>query len=126
MDQDVAEGRPIFAIGPEEPDFYNEDTTGRTAGQLYEFFDDSFGGEDWEFHRLPNPTCQDPISLDTLLQEQKHDPFCATLRATFDRPHSAFYVNGSGLLCRKSPLDGYKQQVVPATLRKGVLYLAHV
>lgn len=66
-----------------------------------------------------------PISMDDLLKEQASDAYCQSLVLETTKVDSDFVVDTHGLICRRSNLDGALQRVVPESLRKRVLYLAH-
>ena len=69
-----------------------------------------------------------PISIDELLSEQAADEYCQWARRQLDHHTQGtcpFAINQHGVLIRRSNLDGSLQVVVPATLRKRLLDIAH-
>ena len=68
-----------------------------------------------------------PISIDEMLSEQAADEYCQWARRCMDEGQgtSPFAINQHGVLVRRSQLDKSLQIVVPATLRKRLLEIAH-
>ena len=94
-----------------------------------------------EPHRKPKPIARDeelivnllrreelnsPISVDEMLAEQAVDSFCQhALRHMSQHPESPFAYDQHGVVVRRAALDGRLQIVVPSTLRKRLLRIAH-
>ena len=71
---------------------------------------------------------RNPISIDEMLSEQASDEYCQWARREMDRDtqgRSPFSINQHGVLTRRSRLDGSLQIVVPSSLRKRLLEIAH-
>ncbi|CAN8069116.1 unnamed protein product [Agarophyton chilense] len=66
-----------------------------------------------------------PISMEKLLQAQVEDESCKETAQFVRTPGSLVDYERFGLLCRRSPLDGALQRVIPTSLRAPFLYLAH-
>ena len=69
-----------------------------------------------------------PISIDEMLSEQAADEYCQWARREMDRDtqgRTPFAINQHGILIRRSTLDGSLQVVVPSSLRKRLLEIAH-
>ena len=69
-----------------------------------------------------------PISIDEMLSEQAADEYCQWARREMDRDtqgKSPFAINQHGILIRRSTLDGSLQVVVPLSLRRRLLDIAH-
>ena len=67
-----------------------------------------------------------PISVDEMLSEQSCDEYCQWARRQMDlSTESPFAIDQHGVLIRRSPLDGTLQVVVPESLRRRVLDIAH-
>ena len=69
-----------------------------------------------------------PISIDEMLSEQAADDYCQWARKQMDHHTQGtcpFAINQHGVLTRKSNLDGSLQVIVPASLRKRLLDIAH-
>ena len=69
-----------------------------------------------------------PISIDEMLSEQASDEYCQWARREMDRDtqgKSPFAINQHGVLTRRSTLDKSLQIVVPSSLRKRLLEIAH-
>ena len=69
-----------------------------------------------------------PISIDEMLSEQAADEYCQWARRQMDchtQGTSPFAINQHGVLTRKSKLDNSLQVVVPLSLRKRLLEIAH-
>ena len=66
-----------------------------------------------------------PVTQDDLIREQKTDPYCKAMMGEVGKSGTQFEVNQYGLLCRRAPLDGSIQIVVPASLRARISFLSH-
>ena len=67
-----------------------------------------------------------PISVEEMLTEQAVDRYCQHMfRKVTDQPGSQFAYDQHGVLMRRAALDGSLQIVVPRTLRRRLLELAH-
>ena len=67
-----------------------------------------------------------PISVDEMLVEQSRDEYCQWARRQMDLSTSSpFAIDQHGVLIRRSPLDGTLQVVVPESLRRRLLDIAH-
>ena len=94
-----------------------------------------------EPHRKPSPVVNEeelivnllrreelntPISVDEMLAEQAVDSYCQhALRQIYEYRDSPFAHDQHGVLVRRAALDGRLQIVVPSTLRKRLLRIAH-
>ena len=66
-----------------------------------------------------------PVTVSEILTGQAQDPYCRAMTSEVGKVGSHFEVNRVGLLCRKAPVDGSLQVVIPQSLRARVLYLSH-
>ena len=66
-----------------------------------------------------------PVTVSEILQGQREDSYCRAMTSEVGKAGSHFEVNRIGLLCRKAPVDGSLQVVIPQSLRARVLYLSH-
>lgn len=66
-----------------------------------------------------------PISRETFLHEQARDPHCQQYASYVQTADSNISYDSKGYLVRIARLYGALQIIVPANLRKRVLYLAH-
>ena len=76
---------------------------------------------------LQRDELQSPISIDEMLSEQAADEYCQWARRCMDQSQgtSPFFIDQHGLVVRRAQLDGSLQLVVPLTLRKRLLTIAH-
>ena len=67
-----------------------------------------------------------PIPTARLVAAQAEDAFCKGQREALDRGvNLPFQVDEKGILCRRAPLDGSVQVVIPAALRQEILRREH-
>ena len=67
-----------------------------------------------------------PVSVEEMVAEQAADKYCQhAFREVADRPDTQFAFDQHGVLVRRAALDGSLQIVVPRTLRRRLLELAH-
>ena len=67
-----------------------------------------------------------PLTIEELLEEQKEDEFCQEARARLaDNPNCQYFEDHHGLICRRAQKDNAEQIILPKTLRRQALLLAH-
>ena len=67
-----------------------------------------------------------PLTIEELLEEQKEDEFCQEARACLaNNPESQYFEDPHGLICRRAKRDNAGQNILPKTLRRQALLLAH-
>ena len=65
------------------------------------------------------------ITQGNVFREQHRDPYCRTIANDVRKSRTQFEVNRHGLLCRREPLDGGIQIVIPTPLRASTLFRSH-
>ena len=67
-----------------------------------------------------------PLIIEELLEEQKEDEFCQEARARLaNNPKCQYFEDHHGLICRRAKKDNAVQIILPKTLRRQALPLAH-
>lgn len=64
------------------------------------------------------------LSIDKFVEIQKADPLCERMTAIVGELETQLDTDENGVLVRRAIIDGSLQEVVPAKLRKTVLYNA--
>lgn len=67
-----------------------------------------------------------PLALEVLLKEQDQDPYCKRSRELINQGHpTVLFDDEHGVLCRRAPLDGSVQRVIPEKLHEELLRREH-
>ena len=67
-----------------------------------------------------------PLTIEELLEEQKEDEVCQEARARLaNNPKCQYFEDHHGLICRRAQKENAAQIILPKTLRRQALLLAH-
>ena len=67
-----------------------------------------------------------PLTIEELLEEQKEDEFCQEARARLaNNTNYQYFEDHHGLICRRAQKNNAEQIILPKTLRRQALLLAH-